>query len=88
MKLKNEFIMEGLENEQVAVASGENASFHGLVRLNASGAEVFRGLIKGENEEQLVQRLMKKYEGLDQATAKKAVDIVIGKLKDAGLVEE
>lgn len=88
MKLKNEFIMAGLDNEQVAVAAGENTSFHGLVKLNESGAEVFKGLTEGQNEEELAQRLMKKYEGLDKKTADQAVAIVIDKLKTAGLLEE
>ena len=71
----------------MAVPTDEKNSFHGLVKLNGSGAEVFRGLSEGENEEQLALRLMKKYGGLDRATADKAVAVVLEKLNAAGLME-
>ena len=87
MKLKQNFTLTGLAGEYVAVPTDEKNSFHGLVKLNESGAEVFRGLSEGENEEQLALRLMKKYEGLDRATANKAVAVVIEKLAAAGLME-
>ncbi len=87
MKLKQNYTLTGLAGEYVAVPTDEKKGFHGIVKLNESGAEVFRGLSEGENEEQLALRLMKKYAGLDRETADKAVAVVISQLKEAGLME-
>lgn len=88
MKLKSNYTLTGLAGEYVAVPMDGDDGFHGLVKLNESGAEVFRGLSEGEDKEQLIQRLMAKYEGLDAGTAEKAVQIVLDELKAAGLTEE
>ena len=88
MKLKNQYTLTGLAGEFVAVPlDGGGDGFHGLVKLNESGAEVFRGLIEGETESQLEERLMKKYPGLDAATARKAVSLTLDRLKGEGLIE-
>ena len=87
MKIKDSFTLAELAGEYVAVPLNEG-SFRGVVKLNESGAEVFRGLTEGEGRQQLVQRLMKKYEGLDAETAETAVDTVLQTLKDAGLAED
>ena len=88
MKLKSTFTLAELGGETVAVPLIETKDFHGIVKLNESGAEVFRGLIEGENREQLAARLMNRYEGLDAETAKQAVSAVLDTLKDAGLLED
>lgn len=88
MKLKSRFSLAELGGETMAVPLDETENFRGVLKLNESGAEVFRGLMEGEDTQQLVQRLMKKYEGLDAETAEKAVDTVLQTLKDAGLAED
>lgn len=88
MKLKNNFTLTGLGNEYVAVPLDGAENFHGIVKLNESGAEVFRGLSEGQNPKQIAQRLMEKYPGLDEATADKAVGVVIDRLKTASLIDE
>ena len=88
MKLKKSFTLTGLGNEFVAVALDGGDDFHGIVKLNESGAEVFRGMIEGQNVEQLAKRLMDKYDRLDIETANKAVTSVVDQLKAAGLLEE
>ena len=89
MRLRNEYTLTDMPGEQqIAVPLDGGKNFHGIIRLNESGAEVFRGLTEGEDEEQLVQRLMNKYDGLDRATAEKAVNAVIQKFRDANLLDE
>ena len=88
MKLKKNFTLAGLGNDYVAVPLDGADDFHGIVKLNESGAEVFRGLTEGQDAEQLARRLMDKYEGLDQETANKAVAIVLDQLKKKGLLYE
>lgn len=88
MKLKNNFTLMGLAGEYVAVPLDGGENFHGIVKLNESGAEVFCGLTDGQDTEQLARRLMEKYKGLDRETANKAVAVVVDQLKNAGLLEE
>ena len=88
MKLKNNFTLTGLAGEYVAVPLGGGDSFHGIVKLNESGAEVFRGLSEGLDQTEIARRLMQKYPGLDAATADKAVNVVIEQLKKSGLLDE
>lgn len=87
MKLKNNFTLTGLAGEYVAVPTDGAENFHGIVKLNESGAEVFRAFSEGQSEEQAAKRLMDKYTGLDEETAKKAVKIVVDQLWNAGLLE-
>lgn len=89
MKLKSNYTLTGLAGEYVAVPMDHNTEgFHGVVKLNATGADVFRSLNEGLDEEQCVERLMEKYSGLDRDTAKEAVKIVLKELKDNGLIED
>ena len=86
MKLKNNYTLTGLAGEYVAVPLDGGSDFHGIVKLNESGAEVFRGMQEGQDEAQIARRLMEKFE-IDMETAKKAVRIVVDELSAAGLME-
>ena len=88
MRLKGTFTLTGLAGEYVAVPLDGGDSFHGIVKLNESGAEVFRGLCEGLDQTEIARRLMEKYPGLDAATADKAVNVVIEQLKKSGLLDE
>ena len=88
MKLNHHFTLAPLGNEHIAVPLDNAEAFRGVVKLNDSGAEIFRGLIENENEEQLVRRLMDKYPELDKDTAAGAVTQVLKDLKAAGLLED
>ena len=88
MKLCDQFTVTQLGDEYVAVPLNSTRGFQGVVKLNESGAEVFRGLIEGQEEEQLVKCLTAKYPGLDSETAKQAVTAVIEDLKKSGILKE
>ena len=86
MKLKNNYTLTGLAGEYVAVPLDGGSDFHGIVKLNESGAEVFRGMQEGQDEAQIARRLMEKFE-IDMETAEKAIRIVVDELSAAGLME-
>lgn len=87
MKLKQNYTLTGLGNEFVAVPLGNDAVFHGIIKLNESGAEVFRGFSEGLDDVQVAKRLMEKY-GLDNEKARIAVATIVEKLSVAGLLDE
>ena len=88
MKLKNNFTLTGLAGEYVAVPLDGAENFHGIVKLNESGAEVFRALQEGMDADAISKRLMEKYPDLDAETAARATGIVVDQLKNAGLMED
>ena len=77
MRLKNSFVLTELAGEYVAVSMDSSAGFHGVVKLNKSGAAVFQALCEGLDEEQCIDRLMEKFSGLDRKTAATAVELVL-----------
>ena len=88
MKLKNNYTLTGLAGEYVAVPLDHPDIFHGIIKLNDSGAEIFRLMSEGKDETQVVEKLMEKYKDMDEETAKKAFSIVVQKLDEAGLIEQ
>lgn len=56
MRLKYKFIIQNVSGKNVAVAVGRDAEkFHGMIKLNDSGALVFKLLSNGDlTEEQLL----------------------------------
>ena len=87
MKLKNNYTLAELAGEYVAVSLDRPEVFHGIIKLNESGAEIFRLLSEGNDENVIAQKLLEKYDDLDEATAEKAVGMVMAKLDEAGLLE-
>ncbi|HWZ28779.1 MAG TPA: PqqD family protein [Gemmatimonadales bacterium] len=55
-------------------------------RLNATGAEVWKGIEAGEDREALAQRLVREFT-VDQSTATLEVDRLVERLREARLVE-
>ncbi len=89
MKLKQGFIISQVGEEYVAVATGEASSwFHGIVRLNETGAEIWKGLAEGLDREAIAAKLLREYDEVDQETALNAVDSIIEKLGAANILEE
>lgn len=86
MKLKNHYTVTNLGSEYAAVPLDHLDDFRGLIKLNESGAEIFRLLNEGKEEEEIVKQMMEKHQ-LDEETARKAVTLVIEKLSEAGLLE-
>lgn len=71
MKIKSGFILRQLAGENVVVpvgAAGEN--FNGMIRLNDTGALLWKELTAGADEEQLVQKLLDSCDSVDADTAR------------------
>lgn len=88
MKVKKGIVLSKVGDEFVLVPTGEAAkSFHGIVRLNETGAEIWKDLEKELSEEKIVNNLMAHYTDVDHETALRSVRNVVDKLRDAGLLE-
>ena len=88
MRIKQGFVMRDVAGQAVAVATGEaSKTFRGMVKLNATGALIWRGIEAGESTGDIAGRLAAQYSiPTDQATADVAT--FIARMRDAGLLED
>ena len=89
MKIKSGFVLEEVGGAYLAVAVGDNAeSFNGMVRLNGTGA-FFWNLMKDKDitREELVDEVLKVYEGVTRDVVLADVIAFENKLRSAGILE-
>ena len=89
MKIKNGFVLEEVGGSYLAVAVGDSAeSFNGMVRLNGTGA-FFWNLMKDNDisKDELVDEVMKVYNGVTREVVSADVESFTAKLRDAGILE-
>jgi hypothetical protein len=89
MKIKDGFVLEEVGGSYLAVAVGERAdSFNGLVRLNGTGAFLWNLMKDADvSREQLVDEIMKVYEGVSREQATADIIAFEAKLKNGGILE-
>mgnify|MGYP001026822312 FL=1 len=87
MKIKQGFVMRDVAGQAVAIATGEaSKSFHGMVKLNDTGAVIWNGIEKGLDEAEIAEQLAASYD-VEVSQALKDVESFIARMRDAGLVE-
>ena len=86
MKLKNGFLLRDIAGKSVVVATGEAAeSFRGLIKLNETGAFLWRLLQNETDEEKLKKALLKEYD-IDEERAKEEISSFVARLKEEDLL--
>lgn len=89
MKIKEGFVLTDVGDSKIAVAVGETAKeFKGIVRLNETGAFIWNCISEGLNKEEVAEKLVNEYEGVDFTTALESVEEMIEKLKKDKIIEE
>lgn len=87
MKIKQGFVMRDVAGQAVAIATGEaSKSFHGMVKLNDTGAVIWNGIERGLDEAEIAEQLAAGYD-VEADQALKDVESFIARMRDAGLVE-
>ena len=89
MKLKYNFVISSVAGKTVAVAVGSDSSeFNGIVELNATAEFMFKVLQnKDTTFDELVLPVKNNY-GIDDETARKAVELFVSAMRKNGLIEE
>ncbi len=87
MRINSDFTIQKVGTSYVAVPVGETSkTFHGMVRLNATGAFVWNLMAEKDcTEAELVDALLETYE-VDRETAAADVSRVVSILKDNGIL--
>lgn len=63
MKMKAGFVMREVAGQYVVIAIGEaSKTFHGMIKLNSTGKDIWEAVQDGLTEEQIVARLQDKYQ--------------------------
>ena len=88
MRIKKGFVLEKVGDSYLACATGKLASsFSGFVRMNESGAFLWRELDKADiTEAELVVRLIEEY-GIDETLAGNDVRTFMKNLTENGIVD-
>ncbi len=78
IKTKSGFILRHLADEYMIVPIGEaGQDFHGIIRMNETGAYVWNLLDEGIEYEQLIEKVMEHYEDADSTIVKADVDFFL-----------
>lgn len=85
MKLKNNFITQEMDGEQIMVATA--GTFSGMVRSNASAAFIVDCLKKDTTKEKILNAMCEKYEASREVMAAD-VDKVLNNLRKIGALDE
>ncbi len=87
MKIKSGFVLHSMGSENVVVAVEERtAEFRGMIRLNDTGAFLWKCLEKESTEASLAAALVREYD-IAEETAKAAVASFAAQLSAAGVLE-
>ena len=85
MKLKESFITQEMDGEQIMVAAG--GGFAGMVRSNATAAFIVDCLKAETTKETILDAMEKKYDA-PRKVMSADVDMVIGNLRKIGALDE
>ncbi len=87
MHIKQGFVMREVAGQHVAIATGEaSKSFHGMVKLNGTGAFIWQGLEKGQDASTIAQGLAAAYE-VSPEKAAADVSAFIARMAEQGFLE-
>ncbi|MBQ7011375.1 MAG: PqqD family protein [Clostridia bacterium] len=88
MKIKSGYLMREVAGENIVIAVGEAAkNFKGMIRLNPTGAFLWRLLEEGTDEAAMLAAMLDTYE-TDEETAKRDIAAFVNAIKGAGLIDE
>lgn len=86
-KIKEGFVLRKVADQYVVIATGEaSRDFHGMIKLNQVGADIWEGLNAGSGVEEIADRIVEKYE-VDRAKAEADIEALVRRIEEAGFLE-
>lgn len=87
MKLRYRFVINQVAGETVAVSVGNTeGSFNGFIKLNETGAFIFKKLESETDRESLIDAVLDEYPDASREDAAESVDKLIERLNEAELL--
>ncbi len=88
MKIKDGFVLRRVLDEAIVIASGEaSKSFHGMIKLNDSAADIWGWISENLSESEISAKLAEKYE-LTPEKAAEDTRAMIEQMLGAGIFED
>lgn len=88
MRIKDGFVLREIAGQIMVIATGEaSKNFHGMIKLNETGRDIFVALQEKCSEEEIVARLQEKYE-IDFDKASEDTKAFLKQMKDAGFLAD
>lgn len=86
MRIKEGFVLRKVSDQYVVIATGEaSKDFHGMIKLNKVGADIWQALMDGLTADEIVSKLVKQYDE-EEATIKSHVQSFMNKMEQAGFL--
>lgn len=86
MRIKTGFVLREVAGQNMVIATGEaSKDFHGMIKLNNTGKEIWQGLQEGMTESEIAKDLQEKYQ-IDGEKAEQDVKEFINKMLEMGFV--
>ena len=86
MRIKKGFVLREVAGQNMVIATGEaSKDFHGMIKLNNTGKEIWQGLQEGLTETDIAKALQEKYE-IDEEKALQDTKEFIDKMLEMGFV--
>lgn len=85
MKLKDGLILSQVGGQAVVVPVNEDLDLNTMIKLNETGAFLWKLMQAETSEDALVEALLAEYD-VDEATARGCVNRFVGKLRDHGFL--
>lgn len=88
LKLKGEFVLREIAGEVILVPVGQTAlHFNGIITLNQTGVEIWKGLQEEKSREQILEELLGQFE-VSRETAQTDMEAFLQYLNENGLIEQ
>lgn len=86
MKLKDEFVMQTVDDENIMVAV-DSKIFSGLIRSNKTAATIIEQLREDVTRDDVVEKMLSQYDA-PRSIIESDVDMVIDNLRKIGALDE
>lgn len=88
MKIKENYVMREVAGQAIVIAIGEESKhFKGMINLNRTGRDVWKGLEKDLGLNEIIKNIVEKYE-VDENIALQDVKNMIDRLESVGVLEK
>ena len=86
MRIKEGFVLRQVAGQTMVIATGEaSKDFHGIIKLNATGKEIWQGLTDDLSKEQIIEKIVAQYE-VEVEKATEDVEAMIKQMTEAGFL--
>lgn len=88
MKIRDGFVVREVAGTFLALATGELSKiYNGSITLNSSAKFIFDCFLVETTKEEVVKKMLDKYDGLDEETALGAVEDFVERLAEENLFD-